>query len=133
MASTVRIVGRLTQVLRLSLGTCMPWVTSKSWPLKAIDSSLPRNTQVWAMSAGTGKSLVGGWPSKARFSVIMSKNSCAVLPASAPLSWSIVANTLRMRSLRIGPGKIMFTRMPRSPSSSDTLFDSALSAALGTT
>jgi hypothetical protein len=129
----VRSVGRFIQVLRLSSGTFMPCVTSNSCALKAADSSLPRNTQVAAMSAGTGKSRCGAPPSKGRASVIRPKNSLAVAPASAPFSLSIVANTLRMRSLRIGPGKIMFTRTPRSPSSSATFFDSAFSAAFGTT
>jgi hypothetical protein len=46
--------------------TFMPCVTSKSWPLKAADSSLPKNTQVWAMSAGTGSPSAAGSPSKAR-------------------------------------------------------------------
>ena len=47
-------------------------------------------------------------------------------------SSSIAANTVRIRSLAIGPGKPTLTRMPRGPSSRLSSRDKALSAALGT-
>ena len=100
LASTVRRVGQLTHVLRLSSRNRMPCVTSKSWLLKATDSSLPRNTIVCAMSLGSGKVLARASPFTLHSSVMCCKNLSAVAPGSAPCSWSRVANTLRMRALR---------------------------------
>ena len=110
----------------------MPCVTSKSWPLNAADSSLPRKTHVIAMSRGVGKVLARGAPSTERSKLIRSKNWRAVVPAASPRIVSIAAKTVRMRSLAIGPGKTRLTRMPRGPSSRESSRDRAFKAALGT-
>ena len=85
------------------------------------------------MSVGVGKVLALALPPVDRSSDIMSKNWLAVVPASSPRIVSIVAKTLRIRSLSIGPGKTRLTRIPRGPSSSDSSREKAFIAALGTT
>ena len=56
------------------------------------------------MSVGVGKVLALALPLVARSRLIMSKNWFAVVPPASPRAASIVANTVRMRSLSIGPG-----------------------------
>ena len=133
LPSTVRMVGRDTNSERDSLRTHMPCVTSKSCPLNAADSSLPRNTQVFATSVGVGKVRPAAGSCPARLSDINPVKFVAVVPGASPRIVSIVANTAWIRSERMGPGYSVFTRMPRSPSSNDSWRDSAFSAAFGTT
>jgi hypothetical protein len=80
-----------------------------------------------------GKPGRGSPPSRARWSAIVPRKSRAVAPSPAPRRRSIAANTVRIRSLSIGPGKTVFTRTPAVPSCWASWRDSALSAAFGTT
>ena len=131
--STVRSSGRDTQVERDSCQTCMPLVTSKPCVLNARDSSLPRKTIVFATSSTVGKVRIGGAPPSERASAMVLRKSVAVVPEAALRSLSIAPNTVRMRSLAIGPGYTIFTRMPRLPTCSASWRENAFIAAFGTT
>lgn len=116
--------------------TIIPCVTSSSTPFSPPASSLPRNRQALAISIGVGKVSARGRGSSAsiaRFSVILLRKNAAVSPSRLPCSLSMAAKTVRMRSLSIGPGKMLLTRMPRWPSSLASCREKALRAAFGMT